>query len=116
MEIEVKAAEAVHQKQAFWRRTLEAWKGSGLSGTEFQRQNDLTKNAFVYWKRKLMPRSEKAQTLVPVSIRKPSRLPVGASTSSIRLHVGVLYTVEVSTGFDAQTLREVLTVVRDCSG
>jgi hypothetical protein len=116
MDIEGTAAEAVDQKQAFWTRALEEWRNSGLSGTEFQRQNNLTKNAFVYWKRKLMPRSEKTQTLVPVSIRKPSRLPTGASTSCIRLHVGGLYTVEVSTGFDAQTLREVLAVVRDCSG
>jgi hypothetical protein len=116
MDIEVTAAEAVDQKQSFWARTLEAWRNSGLSGTEFQRQNNLTKNAFVYWKRKLMPRSEKAQTLVPVSIRKPSRLPTGVSTSCIRLHFGGLYTVEVSTGFDARTLREVLAVVRDCSG
>ena len=116
MDIEVTAAEAVDQKQAFWGRTLEAWKDSGLSGTEFQRRNNLTKNAFVYWKRKLMPRSEKAHTLVPVSVCKPLRLPTAASTSSIRLHVGGLYTVEVSTGFDAQTLREVLAVVRDCSG
>ena len=115
MDIEVTAAEAVEQKQAFWRRTLEAWKDIGLSGSEFQRQNNLTKNAFVYWKRRLMPRSEKPQTLVPVSIRKTSGLPAGANTSCIRLHVG-LYTLEVSTGFDAQTLREVLAVVQDCSG
>ena len=116
MGIEVMAAEAIDQKEGFWRRTLEAWKDSGLSGSAFQRQNNLSKNAFGYWKRKLMPRSEKAHALVPISIRKPSRLPTGASTSCIRLHLGGLYTVEVSTGFDAQTLREVLAVVRDCSG
>src|SRR5208282_3801136 len=108
MDIAVTAANAADQKEAFWRRTLEAWKVSELSGSEFQRQNNLSKNAFVYWKRKLMPRSEKVQTFVPVSMRRPLRCPRVASTSFIRLHVGEVYTVEVTAGFNAQTLREVL--------
>lgn len=116
MDIEVTSAEAVEQKEAFWRRTLEAWKASGLSGSEFQRQNDLTKNAFVYWKRKLVPGREKAQTLVPVSIRPPRRCPSDPGASFIRLRVGGVYTVDVTSGFDAQTLREVLAVVQDCAG
>ena len=116
MDIEVTAAEAVDQKEVFWRRTLEAWKHSGLSGSEFQRQHNLTKNAFVYWKRKLMPRSEKRQTFVPVSMRRPPRCPTEASSSYIRLRVGSVYTVEVTAGFNAQTLREVLAVMQDCAG
>ena len=116
MDVEVTIAEAIDQKQAIWRRTLEAWKDSGLSGSEFQRQNNLSKNAFVYWKRKLMPRSEKTQTLVPVSMSRPPRCPSLSSTSFIRLHVEGVYTVEVTSGFDAQTLREVLSVVQDCAG
>lgn len=116
MDNEVTAAEAVDQKEAFWRRTLGAWKDSGLSGSEFQRQNNLTKNAFVYWKRKLIPRREEGQTLVPVSTRRPLRCPIGASTSFIRLRVRDVYTVEVRAGFDAQTLREVLAVVQECAG
>jgi hypothetical protein len=115
MGIEVTAGEAVDQKEAFWRRTLEVWKDSGLSGSEFQRRNNLSKNAFVYWKRKLMPRSEKSQTLVPVSMRRPPRCPPVASTSFIRLRLAGVYTVEVRAGFDAQTLREVLVVVQDCA-
>jgi hypothetical protein len=111
MDIEVAAVE---QKEAFWRRTLEAWKLSGLSGCEFQRQNNLTKNAFVYWKRKLMPRSEKARPFIPVSLRGAARQTRISQTSFIRLRVGDAFTVEVATGFDAQMLREVLTVARDC--
>jgi len=116
MDIEVAEGEAVDQKEVFWRRTLEAWKNSGLGGSEFQRQNNLTKNAFVYWKRKLMPRSEKRQTFVPVSMRRPQRCPTGAHSSFIRLRVGSVYTVKVTAGFNAQTLREVLAVVQDCAG
>ena len=115
MDIGDTAAAAVDQKEAFWRRTLEAWKESGLSGCEFQRQNNLSKNTFVYWKRKLMPQSEKVQTFVPVSMRRGPRCPSMFGTYFIRLRVGELYTVEVTTGFDAQTLREVLAVVKDCA-
>jgi hypothetical protein len=60
MDIEVTATETVDQKEAFWSWALEAWKDSGLSGSELQRQNNLTQNAFVYWKRKLIPRREEA--------------------------------------------------------
>jgi len=38
-----------------------------------------------------------------------------SGSDSIRLRIGELYTVEVTAGFDAQTLREVLTVVQDCA-
>ena len=115
MDIEDTAAEAVDQKEAFWRRTLEAWKDSRLSGCEFQRQNNLSKNEFVYWKRKLIPRSEKAQSFVPVPMRRGPRCPSISGTTFIRLRVGELYTVEVTTGFDAQTLRAVWPVVKDCA-
>jgi hypothetical protein len=116
MDIEVTTAEAVDQKEAFWRRTLEAWKDSGLSGSAFQRQNNLSKNAFGYWKRKLMARSEEAQTFMPVSIRRSPRCPGAPGASYIRLRVGGVYTVEVTSGFDAKTLREVLAVVQDFAG
>jgi hypothetical protein len=113
MESEGTATALIDQKEAFWRRTLETWKDSRLSGSEFQRRNNLTQNAFVYWKRKLMPRRESAQTLVPVSVRTARRGCPVAAPRSLRLNIGSLYTVEVTVGFDAQTLREVLAVVRD---
>lgn len=115
MDTEDTKAEAVDQKEAFWQRTLEAWKDSGLSGCEFQRRNNLSKNTFVYWKRKLMPQIKKVRHFVPVAVRRGLRCPSMSGSDSIRLRIGELYTVEVTAGFDAQTLREVLTVVQDCA-
>jgi hypothetical protein len=98
-------------KEAYWQRTLQQWKESGLKACEFQRRNNLSKHAFVYWKLKLMGRSEKRQVLVPVRLHTAAR----RDSCGIRLRVGELYTVEVSPGFDERTLRAVLAVVRGCA-
>ena len=40
-------------KQDFWLRHIEAWKESGLNIREYCEIEDLSKNAFGYWRRKL---------------------------------------------------------------
>jgi hypothetical protein len=36
-----------------WERYLEQWKASGLTGSEWCRENNLTYCVFLYWKKKL---------------------------------------------------------------
>jgi len=38
---------AANQKAAFLGRTLQAWNESALSGSEYERQNNLTKNSIL---------------------------------------------------------------------
>ena len=40
-------------RQEFWSRHITAWKGSGLNIREYCELEDLSKNAFGYWRRKL---------------------------------------------------------------
>ena len=111
MDGEVTAPEMNEVKETYWQRTLQVWKDSGLTASEFQRQNNLSKHAFVYWKLKLIGRSEKRATLVPVRVRPAARAAV--HPCCIRLRVGELLTVEVTSGFDEQTLRQVLAILRE---
>lgn len=113
MDGEIVASEANETKEAYWQRILQDWKLSGLKACEFQRQKNLSKHAFVYWKLKLIGPTEKKQALVPVRVRSSVR--PSARSSCIRLRVGELFSVELVEGFDAQTLREVLAVVRECA-
>jgi hypothetical protein len=107
MDGEVNAHEVNEAKETYWQRTLQVWKDSGLTASEFQRQKNLSKHAFVYWKLKLIGRSEKRQTLVPVRVR-PAVHPC-----CIRLRVGELFTMEVTADFDERTLRQVLAILRE---
>lgn len=107
MENEATIGETAETKKAFWIRTLTTWQKSGLSGSEFQRLNNLSKNAFVYWKKKLIPRTETEQRLVPV------RVQMSGASYGIRLHVGELYTVDLMHRFDSQSLRQLLVVLQE---
>jgi hypothetical protein len=111
MEGEVTSPGVNEAKETYWQRTLQVWKDSGLTASEFQRQNNLSKHAFVYWKLKLIGRSEKSHTLVPVRVRPATRAAV--HPCCIRLGVGELFTIEVTAGFDEQTLRQVLAILRE---
>ena len=49
-----RAPEINEAKETYWQRMLQVRKDSGLKACEFQRQNNLSKHAFVYWKLKLI--------------------------------------------------------------
>ena len=114
MSTEITTAEADESKESYWRGVLQEWQASGLKGREYQRRHNLSQHAFVYWKLKLMGRTEKKPMLVPVKLRcvDPQVMP---AAYSIRIRAGELFTVELSEGFDPKTLREVLAAVRECA-
>ena len=111
MDGEITGPEVSESKETSWRRTLQEWKDSGLKACDFQRRNNLNKHAFIYWKLKLIGRTEKRPTLV--GVKMPTGARGAASPSRIRLRVGEQFTVELTEGFDAQTLRQVLAVLQE---
>jgi hypothetical protein len=113
MDGEITAPRENEAREVYWRRVLQQWKESGLRACEFQRQNNLNKQAFIYWKLKLIGTDARI-TLVPVRIGSTAR--GMAFAGGIRLRVGELFTVEVMPGFDTQTLRQLLGVVREQAG
>lgn len=114
MSTEITTAESEESQEPYWRRVLQQWQASGLTGREFQRRNNLSQAAFIYWKLKLIGRTAKKPTLVPVKVRTTTAQHP-ARAAAIRIHVRDLFTVELSEGFEATRLREVLAAVRECA-
>jgi hypothetical protein len=50
---EIKKPSGIEKKEAFWSRHIEVWTDSGISITDYCELEDLSKNAFGYWRRKL---------------------------------------------------------------
>ena len=113
MSTEIITPEASESQETYWRRVLQQWQASGLKGREYQRRHNLSQHAFVYWKLKLMGRTERKPTLVPVTLRCVGQHAMRAD--GIRIRAGELFTVELSQGFDAMALRAVLAAVRECA-
>ncbi len=113
MSTEITNPEAEESQEMYWRRVLQEWQASGLKGREFQRRNNLSQHAFVYWKLKLMGRTEKGPKLVPVKVGSKARQTIRAD--GMRIRVGELFTIELAESFDATALQEVLTAVRECA-
>jgi len=112
MSTEISTAEVEESKESYWQRVLRQWQASGLKGREFQRRNNLSQHAFVYWKLKLMGRTEKGPMLVPVKLPAVGQRAMRPSRG-IQIRAGELFTVELSEGFDPMMLREVLAAVRE---
>jgi transposase len=103
-------------KASFWRRTLEDWMASGLSGREYQRQHELSRNAFTYWKLKLFPAKRRRARMVEVSV--PVAQPKGLSGTArgLLIHMGDTLTLEVPSGFNPRELGTVVETLRRCTG
>ena len=104
------------EKEPFWRRELTSWQSSGLSQAEYQRTHGLTKNAFTYWKRKLLGSSRATATFVavPRKVVRAGAQPGGIG--GIRLRGAGGYVVEVAAEFEAETLERLLTVLERRAG
>ena len=114
------AATSSADKQRFWRDHMEGWQRSGVSQREYCAQQGLSLSTFTLWRRRLA-----AGSLVPVGVVDfvPLPLPVAlpgpnrgatALTRDTQTPIVVLaggYRVEVAKGFDADTLRAVVTAL-----
>lgn len=97
--------------EQYWREQLAGWKASGQKQMQYCREHQLSKHAFVYCKLKLLGKDSSPVTLVPVGPDQLRGVRPGEALSQIRVVVGERFHVEVTSGFDAQTLQEVLAVL-----
>lgn len=109
------------RKEQQWRRAIREWRASGLSVRAYCDAHGLSEPSFYAWRRELERRREAATAFVPVHVigeqdrggeRCGSEKPVGADVA-IELVLAGNRTVRVPPGFDAATLRQVLTVLRE---
>jgi hypothetical protein len=89
----------------FWKEHIQAWQASGLSQSQYCRQEALSLKTFTYRKRTLSPSSPQA-LFHPVRIRPEEDY--GSTGRSLSLIIGHRYRIEVGDGFNPDTLHKLI--------
>jgi transposase-like protein len=112
-------------KERFWRDVIRRHKRSGQTITEFCHEHHLCESSFHAWRRTIAERdqqtkhtpmrvgnSDKLPAFVPLRL---SPAPETPKTSPLEVVVGSNRVIRVSPGFDAVTLRRLLTTLEEGS-
>ena len=84
-----------------WAEKITAWRESGLSIAAWCRQNDEGYHRFLYWRKRLEPKTQASGRFVELSIETSS---LAVECNGVTLHI--------ERGFDRDLLRQVLAVVK----
>jgi transposase len=98
------------RKERQWQRWIHKWRASGLSVRDFCDRRGLATASFYYWRRVLIRRAAEKAAVVPVNVVVDA-MPAQASALEVVLPNG--RAVRVAPGFDATTLRQLLTVLQE---
>jgi hypothetical protein len=92
-----------------WVEHIQAWKQSSQSQKVFCEQHHLGLSSFQRWRRKLIAQEKSngtaAVSFLPVSV-------MGPSDSGLTLLINDQLRIEISTSFDANTLKQVIGIVQ----
>ncbi len=95
-----------HQR---WRERIQAWKQSGLIQKEFCEQHQVGLSTFQRWRRilavEVKPKESAAVSFLPVGV-------VCSGDSGLTVLVNDQLRIEIYTGFDANTLKQVIGVLQ----
>jgi hypothetical protein len=97
-------------KERQWRRWINQWRASGLSVRHFCDRRGLATASFYYWRRVLERRAAEKAAVVPVNVVVDA---VPAQSSALEVVLANGRAVRVAPGFDAATLRQLLTVLQE---
>ena len=103
------------QKQSLWRSHVEKWSASGLSQTEYCRQNQLSKGRFKYWKYKFYKDISDEKSVEFIQIQSEEIVPENEikseKTSFINLRIDSRFCLEIPDSFLPQTLEKIILVL-----
>ena len=108
-------------RESYWGPELARWRASGLSATEYCRQNKLKLHTFKYWQYRLKFRLESKSASEPelfseitplVQTRQSSR---SSESSGLELITTANYRIAISRSFDSSTLRQLLQALEESS-
>ncbi|HQN18618.1 MAG TPA: hypothetical protein PKV86_05755 [Syntrophobacteraceae bacterium] len=99
---------ALAEKRRLWQGRLDDWKASGLTQVEYCRRNNLDPRKFLYWKNRFLPKP-KAATFVELSA--PLIAQCRPASSPLYLVIDARYRIEITPGFDADTLGRLIGVL-----
>jgi hypothetical protein len=93
------------QKRRYWNTQIESWHTSRLRQTEHFRQHELKIHQFVYWRRSFAHQTARPISLVQVPAAAVARAAgYFLSSAALRAALAPDVCIEVSPGFDPQTL------------
>jgi hypothetical protein len=98
------------RKERQWRRWLEDWRTSGLSVRAFCSRRGLSEPSFYGWRKVLDRRAASSAAFLPVDIVADD---VATQVSGLELVLAGGRTVRVAPGFDAATLRQLVSVLEE---
>jgi transposase len=114
-------------KERLWRRLIEQWQRSGLTARDFCAQRGVSEPSFYAWRRTIRQRDQQGRrppgrngagrtgpkrVFVPVQVVSTAPTAVAAA---LEIVLGQGRLVRVPPGFDAMTLRQLLTVLEEPS-
>ncbi len=115
-------------KERYWRRLLEQWRRSGLTGRDFCAQHRVSEHSFYGWKREIALRDHEQATATPARPQRASAAPQGTAAALPafvqvtlpRVPAAALEVVlaggrvlRVYAGFEAALLRQLLAVLEE---
>ena len=98
-------------REEYWRGAIRDQQASGLSIVEFCRRREVSAASFHRWRRKLGRRRREDSTAKFVSIELPP--PVRAGQASFEVVLPDRRRIVVPARFDADSLRQLLSVLED---
>jgi hypothetical protein len=98
------------RKERQWRRWINQWRASGLGVRDFCHRRGLASASFYHWRRVLQRRVAEQAAVVPVNVLVDA---VQAQASALEVVLPNGRAVRVAPGFDAATLRQLLTVLQE---
>lgn len=103
-------------KERFWREMLRRWRRDGGTVREFCAEHGLAEASFYGWRRTIAERDRQA-SVEPGTGDLPTFVPLRVTptppASALEVVVGQGHIIRVTPGFDAATLRSLLTVLAE---
>jgi hypothetical protein len=98
------------EKRVYWEQMLYKWEASGLSQSEFCRQNDLNRRRFNYWKRRFRKSSQSIPLVQLGGLACFSEKYLSNSTA-LGLTIDGRFRIEICDGFNPVTLEQVIQII-----
>jgi hypothetical protein len=106
-------AEDNKRKRDYWSSHIERWQESGLSQSDYCRENDLKDHQFVYWKKRIIQAEETAVRFVSLNLDPlTNKQPLQGPGCTLRLVVSNGLKIEVEAGFDPNLLKQLIIALR----
>jgi hypothetical protein len=95
-----------HKRLDFWKNQIKSWKESGLSQSEYSRQNNIDEQLFSKWKIRLSKNIESNFVQITAAIKKDF-----LNEPELELVIKENYSIKVHSGFNPETLKKLIKVI-----